>query len=89
MDNGPSWPGARPCLMKKLLVLHFKGGVSVSGTGSGSGSRVVASLERNDVGAIVQGGSCAEGCAIQRQRGAGTVYNSNYSIIIKSLCLVK
>ena len=20
MDNGPSWPGARPCLMKKLLV---------------------------------------------------------------------
>ena len=59
--------------MKKLLVLHFKGGVSVSGTGSGCGSRVVASLERDNVGAIVQRGLRAEGGAIQRQRGTGTV----------------
>jgi hypothetical protein len=72
-DNGPSWPDALPCLMKKLLVLHFKGGVRVSGTGSGCGSRVVASLERDDVGAIVQGGLRAESRAIQRQRGTGTV----------------
>lgn len=59
--------------MKKLLVLHFKGSVSVSGTGSGCGSRVVASLERDNVGAIVQRGLRAEGGAIQRQRGTGTV----------------
>ena len=40
--------------MKKLLVLHFKGGVSVSGTGSGCGSRVVASLERENAIALLK-----------------------------------
>lgn len=53
MDNGPSWPDMLPCLMNELLVLHFEGRVSVSGTGSGCSGRIVARLERDDVGAIV------------------------------------
>ena len=59
--------------MKKLLVLHFKGGVRVSSTGRRDTGRKVASLERDDVGTIAEGGLRAESRAIQRQRGTGTV----------------
>lgn len=51
----------------QLLVLHFEGRVSVSGTGSGRTRCVVTSTERNDVSAIVKGGRCAEGCTVECQ----------------------
>lgn len=59
--------------MVALLVLHFEGGVRVRDTGGRGASGVVTRLERNDVGAVIQGGGCAEGGAVQRQRRAGVV----------------
>lgn len=59
--------------MFALLVLHFEGGVSVRDTGGRGASGVVTRLERNDVGAVIQRGGCAEGGAVQRQRRAGVV----------------
>lgn len=59
--------------MSELFVLHFEGCVGVSSTCGCRASRVVASTERNDVGAVVQRGCCTEGCAVQRQRSTGAV----------------
>lgn len=71
--------------MKKLLVLHFKGGVRVSGTGSRDACCKVACLEWDDVGTIAKRGLCAERRAIQRQRGAGTVKDL-YADVSRAAC---